>query len=136
MTEKIVWTSEFEIGIASIDGQHKRLVEYIGEMQDALEAENSLLKAKLILVKIVAYTKAHFAHEEKLFEKHGYPLNDDHVQHHNGLIDQVLSYKKKLDDGDPSVPEGLLNFLITWLKNHILVEDKKYVAHFKECGVY
>lgn len=131
----ITWTNELSVGVASIDEQHKKLVNMINSLNDALEkgeADEMIIK---IFNGLAAYTQKHFAYEEELFAAHGYPDSTAHKREHGDLIVQVVELKKKLDTGDFMIGAELMSFLKKWLTNHILGSDKKYSQFLIQHGV-
>ena len=131
----ITWTEELSVGVPSIDEQHKKLVNMINSLNDALEkgeADEMIVK---IFNGLAAYTQKHFAYEEELFATHGYAESAAHKKEHADLITQVVELKKKLDAGDFMIGAELMSFLKKWLTNHILGSDKKYSRFLNEHGV-
>lgn len=122
------FTEKYLTGIALVDEQHERLFEIIGEANELVKAE--LLHDKFdkivdILCELREYTKEHFKAEEEYMESIQYSgLEAQQVQHDafvaklDGLdLDQV-------DDNQQEYLEELLEFLFSWLSNHILKVDK------------
>lgn len=55
-----------------------------------------------------------------------YPQYDEHKKHHEDLSRQVIELRCKVRDGSSMVSMDVLNFLRSWLTNHIMIEDKHY----------
>ena len=129
------WKDEYSVGIPSIDAQHKKLVRMLNDLFSAMREA----KANKILGEIFAdlgkYTVEHFAYEEKLFAKYGYPEAPAHLAAHKVLIAQVVEQQQKFASGAITISKQLANFLKTWLTEHILKEDKAYTAFLKSKGV-
>ncbi|NCB55450.1 MAG: bacteriohemerythrin, partial [Epsilonproteobacteria bacterium] len=68
-----VWEPAFSVGIAVIDNQHKRIIDYINELNNALVYRDSE-KAKEVLSYLVDYTLSHFSFEESLMQEAGYAM--------------------------------------------------------------
>ena len=75
------------------------------------------------------YTVLHFTEEETFMRSIGYPQIDAHVALHRRFVQKITEEKAKTEQGERTSWE-LLHFLRDWLVNHILVEDKRYVAQF------
>ncbi len=131
----ITWSDDFSVGIDSIDDQHKKLVNMINGLNDALEKGEADAMVIKIFGGLAAYTQKHFAYEEELFDQHGYPDTAAHKQEHAALIDQVVELKQKLDAGDFMISSELMDFLKAWLTKHIMGSDKKYSECFISHGV-
>lgn len=129
------WNNTYATGIASIDSQHQQLVVYINDLYDAMTKNQGGEVTKRLLNSLVDYTVKHFAHEEQLFAKTGYPESKAHIAEHEALKKQVGEFGKKFAAGQATVNAELMNFLRNWLTTHILQSDKRYVAHLKAKGV-
>jgi hemerythrin-like metal-binding protein len=122
----IDWTEKLSVGVARYDEQHKKLIEIINRMHEAMRKGQGKAILDQVLGELVEYTQKHFADEEKSFDTYAYPDKEAHVKEHRDLIDQVVALKKKMDAGDLFVPVELMEMLRSWLSKHILETDKKY----------
>ncbi|MDR0563928.1 MAG: bacteriohemerythrin [Azoarcus sp.] len=129
------WSDEFVLGIESIDKQHRWLVDTTNRLHDELES-NRLDPAEIkeILEGLVDYTVNHFIAEEDLFNRYGYPAENAHRMRHDEFARHALELLLKFEKG-ASVSEDVLEFLQSWLVDHILKEDKAYVPFLKEKGI-
>ena len=84
---------------------------------------------------MVFYTVSHFEAEESLMKKYDYPGYEEHKSIHQKITQQVLSFQKKIQEGDVDLTEELMTFLKDWLIDHILGVDKKYSDYLNEKGV-
>ncbi|MCL6416574.1 bacteriohemerythrin [Aestuariirhabdus sp. Z084] len=123
--EKLQWLSELDTGIEVIDEQHKRIVYYINQLQDAHE-KHSRSKVGDVINEVVDYTISHFAFEEALMEQAGYSFCAPHKKVHELFISRVDRFAKRHEEGQ-DVAEELLITLRKWLINHIQSEDGDYV---------
>ena len=131
----INWESSFSVNIAEIDTQHKKIIGFINELNDAMKEGKGKEVLSAILNELINYTATHFKYEEQYFEKFGYPETEAHKQHHANLVQEVVSFRDNFQSGKLGVTVEVLSFLIGWLKNHILVEDKKYTSCFNSNGL-
>jgi hemerythrin len=122
----INWKSEYSVGITEMDGQHKKLIDCITQLNDAMSLGRGKEVIGRILNELVHYTEAHFFDEESLMLKHGYAGLGDHKKLHNELTMQVLKYKNDFESSKTNVSIPLMNFLEKWLVNHIQTVDQKY----------
>ncbi|MDR2924576.1 MAG: bacteriohemerythrin [Azoarcus sp.] len=131
----MAWSDEFVLGIASIDEQHRWLVDTTNRLHDEF-ASDSLRHEELreTLEKLVDYTVNHFIVEEDLFNRYGYPEEEAHRRRHDEFSRHVLELLLKFEKGE-RVSGDVLEFLQTWLLKHILKEDKAYVPFLKGKGV-
>lgn len=70
--QAFVWNARFETGIASVDEQHRRLVEIVNEMGEVLIDGSATEKSiNDIFSKLAEYALYHFADEERLMAEAG-----------------------------------------------------------------
>jgi hemerythrin-like metal-binding protein len=79
-----------------------------------------------ILTRLVQYTTAHFAHEERLMEHHKYPGYAAHKAQHDDLTRQVSKFYADVQSGKIGIGIPLLRFVEDWLKQHIAKTDQAY----------
>ena len=123
--EKLKWSSELDTGVEVIDGQHRRIVDYINELQ---EAKDNLDKEGVhnVIDELVDYTVSHFSFEESLMEQAGYPFLGPHKKIHELFVKKVSTFVERYKNGE-DVAEDILVMLRKWLVNHIKNEDGDYV---------
>jgi hemerythrin len=131
----IQWTDALSVGINEIDGQHKKLVGWINELNEAMREGKGKAVLSHTLMGLGSYTKEHFATEEKYFAKFGYPETDDHIRQHIRFVQKVSDMKKGFDEGRMGLSIEVMNFLSEWLKHHIQGSDMKYAPFFIANGV-
>ncbi len=129
------WDSQYSVGIQEIDDQHRKLIDFINELEQTLGEPNNRDAAVKILNGLVSYTKDHFAREELYFRQFDYDKTDDHIAEHIDLIAQVekLVYQFEVS-GTFDIP-NVIEFLKSWWAEHILGADQEYVTCFKENGL-
>ncbi|MDG4596639.1 MAG: bacteriohemerythrin [Candidatus Contendobacter sp.] len=135
MSEYIPWSDDLSVGLQEIDEQHKILIGLI----NSLYSESILKKADQstvdsIINELKQYTIIHFSVEESLFRLFDYPYTEAHQKQHDSLKEELAKVHRKFKDGEP-VNIELMSFLRRWIKNHILMEDKKYAPFFLEKGL-
>jgi diguanylate cyclase (GGDEF)-like protein/hemerythrin-like metal-binding protein/PAS domain S-box-containing protein len=121
------WNPSFEIGIPSIDVQHRRLVDLINELATAIIDGGALPQVEALIDQLLDYAARHFADEENILE--GTTLSDaDKMRHresHRGFVEKVREIAAHDDLMSTEVSERVLDFLVTWLVSHILGSDRK-----------
>ena len=125
----LTWTNNLDTGIEVIDGQHRRIVDYINQLHEARLTENRKVIQKVI-DDMVDYTISHFGFEETLIEDAGYEFTRPHKRVHELFIKRVNEYKQRFESGE-NVTEELHSLLSRWLFNHILNDDAAYVKAVK-----
>lgn len=129
------WRDEFSVGIARIDQQHRRLVGFLNELYEAMQAGQGREALGRVLGDLLLYTKTHFAAEEQLMKIHGYPGYDDHRQRHERMTQKVKELNEQFRTGALASPIQMTNFLKDWLSKHILETDKQYGPFLAARGV-
>lgn len=122
----IIWDKDtFEIGIKSIDNQHKKLVDYINELAYAITKKQDKLIIAKLFKKLYQYTRLHFKAEEAYIlslNKNDCLLHQLQHKHFIEELDRLVAL------GDTvNISEELLYFLTDWLLHHIQIEDKKFL---------
>lgn len=123
------WVPELDTGIAEIDTQHKRIVDYINKLHDL---RNSPDRAALgdVIGETVDYTLSHFAFEESVIENAGYLFAGPHKKVHELFTRKVAEMQSRFDAGEDVAAE-LHGMLSRWLFNHIRNEDHGYIDSVK-----
>lgn len=127
---QIEWTPELEIGISVIDGQHRRIVDYINTLDDVSRIPDREAVGRVI-GDLIDYTYSHFAFEEALMEEAGYEYLSVHQNTHKSFCGRIEHFRRKFDEGE-EVAESLAELLRTWLINHIMSDDESYAGLVKE----
>jgi hemerythrin len=125
----IYWSNELDTGIEVIDNQHRRLVEYINQLESAKQT-NDIQLVRQVVDDCVDYTISHFAFEESLQEEAGYPYCKPHKRVHDLFTKRVETYQERLMLGD-NVADELHELLGRWLITHIKRDDADYVQSVK-----
>ena len=131
----ITWGPQLETGIASIDAQHKRLVDIINELNEGLAAGRRDESLGAAFDELVDYTVVHFTFEEKLLEGNDYDDLENHRREHRVFTDQIKMDRDNFKAGIWEFEQKFLDYLRGWLINHIQSTDRAYVPTLKEAGV-
>lgn len=134
MAAFIEWTSQLETGISKIDFQHHNLVDMINEIADVANEQDPNLRDFIVqntIGRLLEYTNYHFKTEEDLFTKSNYAHAEEHTKAHEALRVSVVDLYNRFAKGEDAVGQLLL-FLKSWLENHIIGTDMKYVDTLKK----
>ncbi len=121
------WEKSYEIGIREIDHQHMQLVELICRYKNAISDKTLDIDREMgrIITFLVNYANYHFEAEEGVMIRIGYPDLEQHKSVHKDLVRQLKEVLVKLKTKQSYTPIEFYYFLMKWLTNHILDEDKK-----------
>lgn len=131
----IQWNDALCLNIAEIDQQHRRLVDMINQLDDAMRQSKGKELLDKILTGLVSYAGSHFRTEERIFDRLGYPETAKHKAEHAAFVKKVSEFKQGFDAGRLGLSMQVMTFLSDWLQHHIKGSDKKYVGFFHQNGV-
>lgn len=131
----ITWSDTLSVKVKQFDDQHKKLVDMVNQLFDAMKTGKGNQVMADILKQLIAYTQTHFAAEERLMKQFGYPDFEAHKKEHNALVMQVLDLQKQFQEGKAVLTQNVMTFLRDWLSKHIQGDDKKYGVFFNGKGV-
>ena len=126
------FTNKYKTGIEFIDEEHKRLFEIIDETYELIH--DNFIHDKYdqiisLLDQLKDYTEFHFHDEEEYMKSIHYQGLEAQQQAHAAFIDKLVNIDihelEAMDDNQQQYLLDLVNFLVTWLANHILGADKK-----------
>lgn len=130
------WQPEYSVGVIEIDEQHKRLLDLLNRLQEAMAGGRGRQALGPIVSELVLYTERHFATEERLMRAHQYPDFEAHRKEHETLTRTVQEFLKEFETNKLAMTVRVMQFLKNWLISHILNTDKKYVSHFAARGLH
>ncbi len=131
----MTWADNLSVGVAEFDSQHKKLIDLINSLHDAMKTGKGKDVMGSVLDELVKYTQTHFTAEEKLMIKYNYSdLNTQKTEHAN-FVKKASDLRNDFSSGKVSISLEVMKFLQDWLSNHILKTDKNYGAFFNKNGV-
>jgi len=123
------WSEDYSTHIRAIDSDHKNLFDTINTLHDAQVAGTVVERISPILGMLHTYVVEHFTREERFLEQAGYPELDTHRAAHRKFTCIILNLETLCQrEFDRIDIDKVLAFLGTWLQDHILVADMKYVS--------
>lgn len=126
------WSSKFLTGIDAVDADHQALFRAINELNDHVSGGADAEKVQETLDMLTNYVDSHFAREEALMERAGYPDIVEHMATHRRTQRQVQDYRTAFEENGEIVHmEAFLAFLGNWLKGHIAMSDVAYIPFVK-----
>lgn len=124
------WQDIYKLGIEKVDIQHQKLVELISDLLELVILENNHQKIEDILNELIKYTEYHFAEEEKLMIELNFPNFEVHKKIHQSFVEKINEFYAKYSRGEIALEIQILNYLKTWLINHILITDKEFANFY------
>ncbi|MFC1555194.1 bacteriohemerythrin, partial [candidate division KSB1 bacterium] len=127
-TYKLDWDENLGIGIPWIDNQHKKLLERINILINAIIKEDSSDEVGKSIRFMQNYVKAHFGTEEALMLKHQYPKLDFQRKQHKYFMKRIDEFSRQHESAGAS-KDFIVNIsreLWNWFKGHILKADNEF----------
>jgi diguanylate cyclase (GGDEF)-like protein/hemerythrin-like metal-binding protein/PAS domain S-box-containing protein len=120
------WTQQLETGIALVDEQHHRLVDMLNRLAQQYAQGAAPDDIQTILGGLADYADYHFKYEEGVWLSAlaGDIWLDQHLHTHRGFFEHIT----QLRTGDRPFKEvmgDLFPYLVQWLAQHILEDDKR-----------
>lgn len=134
-TASAIWGDKFVTEIGFVDEQHQQLFEAINRFGDAVRAGQGFDEMGRTLAFLLAYTEEHFADEEALMRRHGYPDLAAHQAMHASFASRIRALHGEVQRGDLRSVFNASRLLSDWLSNHIEhVDIKGYVPFVQAAG--
>lgn len=124
----IEWSDEYATGIDIIDEQHKRIFEYLKEIDQAINNQ-SADEVERVVRGLLDYSVTHNTFEESLMEKAEYPMFDPHRQAHESFRRRAEAFVRRMEAGEDRfrLAREVRTEIGLWLTGHIKREDQHYV---------
>ena len=122
----LLWTNDLTIGIIWIDNQHKKLIEKINGLSNAIKENRGEVEIGTILKFLEEYTKAHFDTEEKYMLNYQYPGYQTHKKEHELFKQDLkkLREEHKFLGASRELAQQIEKRVINWYLDHIAKVDK------------
>jgi hemerythrin len=130
----IGWDPSLETGDALVDGQHRGIVDFANEVA-ALETDDVVVMLGVV-DRLMEHVDTHFAAEEDLRTRGGYPraAADEHKAQHRMLKDKARAATLGFRSSWNTTREPFVEFLSTWLLDHIEHEDRRLIEYLRTHG--
>ena len=118
------WLDSYSVHNPSIDAEHKIFFKLTNKL---ISAHNNGLDdyccGRLVL-EVQKYAEFHFVSEENFMIDIDYPFLDAHQKQHTLILEKFNIELNYIELGQRSYAE-FTTFLVDWLKDHTITEDKK-----------
>lgn len=120
------WREEYSVGIEELDNQHKELFAIGARLASAVSTGASVDVAATV-TELIEYAMKHFKLEERIMEDAGYEHLEYHRTMHEFMRTRVDLLAARVSKGLLTTEE-LAEFMETWLTEHIIMEDMRYIT--------
>lgn len=124
------WRLNFILGIDEIDGQHSRLFDFMDTLDEAIANGAPWLVLHDILEQLHHWTEVHFSVEEALMAILGYPELESHRRAHRAFSNGLNDRRSRVLNNE--LADDTAEWLRTWLRDHIGVDDRHYAVFFEQ----
>ena len=136
MAGPVQWNESMQIHVFEIDMEHKQLVDLANAVYEASRGEGAAAEVeKRALVTLIDYVKTHFATEKRLMAEYGYPDREAHQARHAEFTEKLADLCRRHQLEKKAVIGEILSFLVGWIINHIMAEDRRLGEFLNEKGV-
>jgi len=127
----VIWNESLQIGIPSIDSQHKQLIDQLNSLVDAMHANKGKDEIQKIINFLDFYVARHFSHEEGCMHQYRCPLAATNSEAHSTFIQSLMEIKQEFTQKGSSIQLAIRvnEQLLDWFVNHI----KKIDISLKPC---
>lgn len=122
---ELVWTAQLSVGNGMIDSEHKDLFGKINDVERAIRARDRVALPQSFKL-LEDSVRIHFANEEMLAHKIGFPFVHNKMEHQYVQKEFLLMRDELLNQNgmwSESAAEHYSYFLSEWMVQHILNED-------------
>jgi hemerythrin-like metal-binding protein/PAS domain S-box-containing protein len=126
-SEIFVWNSKYQVGIAHIDRQHKKLVALINMLGHKLAVDADPAASMEVFDELASYANYHFRAEENLMSECSADAEfaAAHKASHASFVAEIARARTSAQDDPLQVLTKTLGFLSRWLIFHILGTDMR-----------
>ena len=117
------WHDQYLIGERSIDDQHKELFRLVNEFHNHWISLHESKEIALVLNKLMQYAEHHFATEESIMEREGYPKLEHHKGDHEKLVKTIFMLNEEYVGKHELASPDVQKFCKHWLVDHIIYAD-------------
>ncbi len=135
MPQILEWSNAFKTGNHDIDIDHQSLFVLVNALSGQMEKGADEMAILSTIAALEDYINVHFAREEELMKFCKFDGLEAHVAAHRKLSGQVKIYRGKYENDRANFDlTDFTGFLASWLFEHILGEDRKYIPALQNMG--
>ena len=121
----IEWRDEFSLGIASVDHEHRELIDLINETYANLSKQVPTMPVVDFLGEIHTKISAHFALEERIMREKNYDQYQEHKDDHEHLLDGIRDIMDDFESQQEFDQEAFAQRLAEWFTEHFRTKDAR-----------
>ena len=137
--QKYIWAEKYSVGVKEIDEQHQHFFKTVNEIIEMTGQKNISLKDLLVkITDLNNYAIYHFTTEENFFKHYAYSGTKEHIEAHNAYKKRTSGFISEAEKEGVNTKKIILEiaeFAGSWLLNHIMEMDQKYVEFMHNNGI-
>ncbi|HEX8960033.1 MAG TPA: hemerythrin family protein [Geobacteraceae bacterium] len=122
------WSERYSVNIEEMDGQHKKLLNLMNGLDDALQGGKDGKLIAALVSDLNDCVEVHFREEEKLMEGLNYPHLGAHKSQHLHFLVQFHMMNSAYQSGHLELVQIFVQYLKNWFVFHLFSEDRTYGA--------
>jgi hemerythrin len=120
----------YAVFLSEIDAEHKAMFKLVDELSAVVNSRARAARGKA-LEELMGHLEEHFAHEEGLMRESRYDALEWHKGQHDGARRKAKRLIRRIEEGDRKAGPELIEYLVTWLRSHVLVTDRMMAAYLR-----
>ena len=129
----IKWNVGLNLGINSLDTEHKYLLKLINKLSTSINEDSTKEYVNTIFDELIQATIKHSKNEEEILQKCNYENLDLHSMDHLDFIDRIKELKGNYNNSYSS--DDIASELYDLLLIHIISEDIPLISLFENNGL-
>lgn len=125
------WTKDFDLGVSAMNDEHKVLIGLMNEVYELHFKSSPKVEILMALIRMIDYTKKHFADEEAYLDSIKFPAAV-HKGIHKNLMTRLYDFKAAYEKPTGKLDDQFFEFLKFWLSQHICGVDQQYGKFARE----
>ena len=123
----VEWKESYSLKNEALDKQHKKLLGILNRLYDDFMEGVNDSAYETTIDKLLAYADYHFKTEEQLMDKMRHAHTYSHLQQHKVFYENIRQLKETAEHSSKEQSRELIEFLVNWVVQHMVVEDGKIV---------
>lgn len=131
------WTKDLEVGIETIDEQHRELFKRIGSLLLAIKEHRCKSEIDGTIQFLDDYARFHFGEEEQRMDEAGYDGLEDHRKHHAVYLNNIkelkdLAAQPRIQGASYELSVTTNQIVVDWIVDHIMKIDRKFGEYMRK----
>lgn len=121
-------TADLYTGVPEMDEQHQGIVDKINRLAVLLSEDRVQEAIEFFRNELIPFVAWHLEEEEKFMESVGYPMLEEHRQHHRWVLELFTKVGEEIKDKRSA--RQTLALLTGWLYGHVGKVDARGYGRF------